>query len=159
MRSDLTFIKPSARVEQAAVRSSARTVHDVSARVPECEAGVCEATFSANVRQRGQTVLSWARAWVAETAIRLRLSCSSALERAASAGCRRCSARRWPSRSLLVRSSRSAASTLMRRTAWPMSVAGVWLTGAPRSLKTGSSSARPGVEPGGGRGEPVDARP
>ena len=48
-----------------------------------------------------------------------------------------------PSRSLLVKSSRSAARTLIRRTAWPMSVDGVWLTGAPRSLRTGSSWASP----------------
>ena len=101
--------------------------------------------------------MSWARACVAETAIALKLSCSSVW---VSSFWRLPSVFRppRPSRSLLVRSSRSAATRLMRRTAWPMSVVGVWLTGAPRSLRTGSSSASPASSRAAADGEPVDAR-
>ena len=50
-----------------------------------------------------------------------------------------------PSRSLLVRSSRSAARTLIRRIAWPMSVVGVWLTG-PQVFENRVDLGQPGVE-------------
>ena len=63
-----------------------------------------------------------------------------------------------PSRSLLVKSSRSAARTLIRRTAWPMSVDGVMVDRGAQIFEHRVELGEPGVEPGRRRGETVEAR-
>ena len=115
------------------------------------------ATFSAKTRRSARTALSWARVWLAESATLLKLSCSSAWVSSF-----------WsvpsvfrpprPSRSLLVRSSRSAARTLIRRTAWPMSVDGRVVDRRAQVFEDRVELGEPGVEPGRRRGEPVEAR-
>ena len=82
VRNHDAIIAPGTPSQEAAIRSLGPEIRTAGRGPPYLwNARVMEdgsdETFSAKVRSEARTDLSWTRAWVAETAIRFRLSCNS----------------------------------------------------------------------------------